>query len=53
MYATLPRLVNNVWTVNLHHDQSDGHYITPIETTSLETALDIRSRFVNSDEVFK
>lgn len=54
MYATLPRRNGDQWIVNLHHDEDDGlHYVTPVETTSLESALDIRSHFVNSDEVFK
>jgi len=54
IYATLPRREGDVWTVNLHHDEPDGlHHITPVMTTSLESALDIRSRFTNSDEVFK
>jgi len=53
IYATLPRRNGDNWTVNLHHDEPDGHHITPVMTTSLDAALDIRSRFTNSDEVFK
>jgi len=53
IYATLPRRNGDNWTVNLHHDEDGLHHITPVETTSLESALDIRSRFTNSDEVFK
>lgn len=53
MYATLPRRNGDNWIVRLHHDEPDGHHITPVETTSLESALDIRSHFVNSDKVFK
>ena len=52
IYATLPRRNGDSWIVNLHHDENGLHHITPIITTSLEAALDIRSRFVNSDVIF-
>ena len=52
IYATLPRRNGDNWDVNIHHDENGLHHITPVETTSLESALDIRSRFVNSDVIF-